>query len=188
MRILEACNFSRVVGRRKYPYIVTRTGVMENLLKFIKQSQFTNNRSLLQGMPIETGAKKVNRNGCLPRIYRNCMLKIAEYRFWIIVVGLIAFCLASVAPEVSRADAPVDIEVASKKVCFSYATTGHHPFFSCAKEQTRPLEHLDDQPGILPDLSGLAIARELYLLVPVSFAHHTRLTNLPIRAPPILLS
>ena len=116
------------------------------------------------------------------------MLKIAKYRFWVIVAGLIAFCLASVTPEVSRADAPVDIEVASKKVYFSFATTGHHPFFNCAKEQTRPLEHLDDQPGILPDLSGLAVAGELYLLAPVSCAHHTRLANLPIRAPPLLLS
>ncbi len=112
------------------------------------------------------------------------MLKIAEYRFWIIVAGLIAFCLASVTPEVSRADAPVDIAVAAPKVYFSFATTGHHPFFSCAKEQTRPLEHLDDQPGILPDLSGLAIAGELYLLAPISGAHHTRRANLSIRAPP----
>ena len=116
------------------------------------------------------------------------MLKIAEYRFWIIVVGLIAFCLASATPDGSRADAPVAIEVASPKVYFSFATTSHHPFFSCAKEQTRPLEHLDDQPGILPDLSGLAIAGELYLLAPISCAHHTRPANLPIRAPPHLVS
>lgn len=116
------------------------------------------------------------------------MLKIAEYRFWIIVVGLIAFCLTSVTPEVLRADTSVDIEVASKKVYFSFTTPGHHPFFSCAKEQTRPLEHLDAQPGILPDLSGLAIAGALYLLAPVVCAYHTRLANLPIRAPPLLLS
>ena len=116
------------------------------------------------------------------------MLKIAEYRFWIIVAGLIAFCLASVTPEVSRRDAPGDISVASPKVYFSFATTGHHPFFSCAKEQTRTLEHLDDQPGILPDLSGFAIAGELYLLAPISGALHTSLANIPIRAPPRLVS
>jgi hypothetical protein len=116
------------------------------------------------------------------------MLKIAEYRFWVIVAGLIAFCLASVTPEVTRGDAPVAIEVASKKVYFSFATTGHHLFFSCAKEQTRPLEHLDDQLGILLDLGGLALAGKLYLLAPITCAHHTRLANLPIRAPPLLLS
>jgi hypothetical protein len=116
------------------------------------------------------------------------MLKIAEYRFWIIVVALITFCLASMAPEVSKADAPADLEVASKKIYFSYATTGHHPFFSCTKEQTRHLAHLDDQPGILPDLSGLAFAGELYHQVPVSSGYYTRLVSLPIRAPPRLLS
>lgn len=116
------------------------------------------------------------------------MLKIAEYRFWIIVAGLIAFCLASVTPEVSRADAPVDIEVASKKIYLSYATTGHHPFFSCAKEQTRLLGLHDDLPGILPDLGELASAREFYLLGPVSCAYYTRFANRPIRAPPLLPS
>jgi hypothetical protein len=115
------------------------------------------------------------------------MLKIAEYRFWIIVVGLIAFCLASVTPKVSRADMSVDIELACKKIYFSYAATGH-PFFSCAKEQTRPLEHHDDLPGILPDLGAPASARDFYLLAPVVCAYHTRLANLPIRAPPLLLS
>lgn len=118
------------------------------------------------------------------------MLKIAEYRFWVIVAGLIAFCLASVTPGVSRADAPVDIEDASKKVYLSFATTGHHPFFSCAKEQTRPLEHHNDPPGIQPTLGGLACTGGNYLLDPFSCAHYTytRLANLPIRAPPLLLS
>ena len=115
------------------------------------------------------------------------MLKIAEYRFWIIVVGLITFCLASVTPEASRAGAPVDIELASKKIYSSYAATSH-PFFSCAKEQTRSLQHHDDLPGILPDLGALASAGEFYLLVPVTCAYYTRLANRPIRAPPHLVS
>jgi|SRR6056297_3338229 len=114
------------------------------------------------------------------------MLKIAEYRFWIIVVGLIAFCLSSVTPEVSRAVTSVNIELASKKIYSSYAATSH-PFFSCAKEQTRPLQHHDDLPGILPDLGALASAGDFYLVTPVACADHTRLANLPIRAPPHLL-
>lgn len=116
------------------------------------------------------------------------MLKMAEYRFWVIMAALITFCLASVAPEVTRVDAPVDIEVASKKIYFSYATTGCHPFFSSAKEQTRPLEHLEDQPGILPDLSGLSFAGKPYLQAPVPRIYYIRLANRPIRAPPHLLS
>lgn len=116
------------------------------------------------------------------------MLKIAEYRFWVIVACLIAVCLASAPLKVLKTGSSVDIEVASKKIYFSYATTGHHPFFSCAKDQTRPQEHHDDLPGILLDLGELASAREFYLLTHASCAYYTRFANRPIRAPPHLLS
>lgn len=115
------------------------------------------------------------------------MLKFAKYRFWVIVACLIAFCSASAPLKVLKTGSSVDIEVASKNIYLSYATTGHS-FFSCAKDQTRPQEHHDDLPGILPDLGELASAKEFYLLTRASCAYYTRLANRPIRAPPHLLS
>lgn len=116
------------------------------------------------------------------------MLKMAKYRFLISLACLIAFCSASATLEVLKTGSPVDIEVASQKIHFSYATTGHHSFFSCAKDQTRLQELLDDLPGILSDLGEPASAREFYLLTHTACAFYTRLANRPIRAPPHFLS
>ena len=104
------------------------------------------------------------------------------------MVCLITLCSVPAAQGVFKTESPIDIEVASQKINFSFATTGHHSFFNCAKDQTRHPEYPDDMPGILPDLGERVSVNEFYLLTPASRAYYTWHVIRPIRAPPCLLS